>query len=377
MSFCVMLAGGGTGGHVFPLVAVANALKELDATCRVVFVGTRRGMEANVVPSLGHPIEFLDIRPIRGQGAAGALRGVARAVAVMPESLRLLDRIRPNVVLSVGGYAAGPVTLAAWMRGITTALLEPNSAMGLANLWVAQVIDRAYTAFEEVEDNFSNSRVLRAGVPLRKGFEPRSLTEHFGGLRILVLGGSQGAAALNELVPRVIQQLGSGVEVLHQCGEKHTMRVGEAYGDVDATRVRVVPFIADMPSAIGWSDVVISRSGASAVSEICAIGRASILIPYPYAAGAHQLKNARALASNAAAICIEPAAANLQSVSDCLVLLQQDRGILRKMGQAAQQWGRPDAALAIAQDLIELGNPELARHGTLTRGERAMKDRVV
>ena len=377
MSFCVMLAGGGTGGHVFPLVAVANALKELDATCSVVFVGTRRGMEANVVPSLGHAIEFLDIRPIRGQGVAGALRGVTRAAAVMPASLRLLDRIHPNVVLSVGGYAAGPITLAAWMRGITTALLEPNSAMGLANLWVAQVIDRAYTAFAEVEDHFSNFRVLRAGVPLRKGFEPRSLTEHLGGLRILVLGGSQGAAALNELVPRVIQQLGSSVEVVHQCGEKHAMRVREAYGDVKSTRVRVVPFIEDMPTAIGWSDVVISRSGASAVSEICAIGRASILIPYPYAAGAHQLKNARALESTAAAICIDPAAANLQTVTDCLIRLQQDRDLLHKMSRAAQQWGRPRAAFAIAQDLIELGDPALARHGTLTRSERAMKDMVV
>lgn len=374
MSVCVMLAGGGTGGHVFPLVAVANALKELDAACRVVFVGTRRGMEANVVPSLGHPIEFLDIRPIRGQGAAGALRGVTRAMAVMPESLRLLDRIRPNVVLSVGGYAAGPVTLAAWVRGITTALLEPNSAMGLANLWVGQVIDRAYTAFEEVEDHFSKSRVLRAGVPLREGFEPRPLTDHSGGLRILVLGGSQGAAALNELVPRVIQQLGSDVEVVHQSGEKHASQVSEAYGDLKSTRVRVAPFIEDMPTAIGWSDVVISRSGASAVSEICAIGRASILIPYPYAAGAHQLKNARALESCAAAICIDPAAADLQSVTECLVRLQQDRALLHKMSRAAQQWGRPGAALAIAQDLIELGKPELARHGTLTRSARAMKD---
>lgn len=377
MSFCVMLAGGGTGGHVFPLVAVAHALTALDPACRVVFVGTRRGMEATIVPSQGHPIEFLNIRPIRGQGPVGALRGVARAMAVMPESFRLLDRVRPNVVLSVGGYAAGPVTLAAWMRGITTALLEPNSAMGLANLWVAQVVDRAYTAFEQVEDHFSNSRILRAGVPLRMGFDPRPLTEHDGGLRILVLGGSQGAAALNELVPRVIQQLGSSVEVVHQCGEKHAKRVCDAYGDLTSTRIRVVPFIDDMPTAIGWSDVVISRSGASAVSEICAVGRASILIPYPHAAGAHQLKNARALESIGAAICIESVTVNLQSVTDRLTKLQKNHDVLRKMSRAAQQWGRPASARAIAQDLMELGNSELARHGTLTRSERATKDMEV
>ncbi len=357
MTLRVILAGGGTGGHVFPLIAVAEALTDLSPDCQLLFVGTRRGMEATLIPSLGRRIEFLDIRPIRGVGLGGALRGAVRALAIMPESLRLLDREQPNVVLSVGGYAAGPLTLAAWLRGIPTALLEPNSAMGLANLCVARIVDRAYTAFPEVERELGASRVMRTGVPLRPGFEPRPLVAHGGPTRILVLGGSQGASALNELVPRVIGELRDSVEVVHQCGAKHTDEVRVAYGDLKPPQVRVVPFIEDMTAAISWADVVISRSGASAVSEICAIGRPSILIPYPYAAGAHQLKNARALEAVGAAICIESSTANLQSVKHSLLTLLRDGQRLRQMSQAARQWGRPMAARVIANDLIRLGQP--------------------
>ncbi len=373
MSVSVLLAGGGTGGHVFPLVAIADALVQLQDDCRLLFIGTRRGLEATVVPPLGYRIEFLDILPIRGHGLSGALRGVARAMAVMPESQRLLERELPDVVLSVGGYAAGPITLAAWTRGIPTALLEPNSAMGLANLCLATVVDRAYTAFDEVEKHFSTSRVARTGVPLRKGFNPRSQPEHDGDLRVLVLGGSQGAAALNELLPKVIQQLGGSVQALHQCGPKHVERVRDAYRDSDPSRVRIVPFIDDMPSAIAWSDVVISRSGASAVSEICAIGRASILIPYPYAAGAHQLKNARALEKAGAAICLETDLTDIPTVKACLGRLRENPGKLRQMGKAAENWGRPNAARAIAQDLIKLGHPQFVRSDTLSEARRALK----
>jgi UDP-N-acetylglucosamine--N-acetylmuramyl-(pentapeptide) pyrophosphoryl-undecaprenol N-acetylglucosamine transferase len=372
MSLRIILAGGGTGGHVFPLVAVANALAELKPDCRVLFVGTRRGMEASVVPALGRPIVFLDIRPIRGMGVYGALRGAARAMAVMPDSLALIDRERPHLVLSVGGYAAGPVTLAAWMRGIPTALLEPNSAMGLANVCVAQIVDRAYTAFAEVERAFSPQRVYRTGVPLRAGFAATPVITHEGPMRILVLGGSQGAAALNELVPKVIRDMAEPVEVVHQCGGKHADKVRDAYADHASGRVRIEAFIENMPAAIAWADLVISRSGASAVSEICAIGRPSILIPFPFAAGAHQLKNARALESIGAAICIESDKANHQSLTECIRRLQQNRESLQRMSRAACDWGRPDAARAIALDVIALASPQ--QHHRTTCGGASQKE---
>ncbi len=305
MSLTVLLAGGGTGGHVFPLIAIAKAIKRLTGDSQLLFVGTPRGLEAGIVPAEGFAIEFLDIRPIHGVGFSGALRGVKKAITAMPKIVRLLQRVLPDVVLSVGGYAAGPITLAAWARGIPTALLEPNSEMGLSNRCLASLVDRAYTAFEAVERHFSSSRVLRAGVPLRPGFAPRPWAEHGGPLRLLVLGGSQGAATLNESLPVVVGSAGIPIEVKHQCGKAHVDRVHELYQGVDQIGVSVVPFIEDMPAAIAWADIVVSRSGASAISEICSIGRASILIPYPFAAGAHQYKNALVLEKAGAAICLD------------------------------------------------------------------------
>ena len=150
MSVSVLLAGGGTGGHIFPLLAVADAIRRLRSDSQLLFVGTRRGLEGGIVPANGYSIEFIDILPIRGGGLYGALRGAVRAIAAMPESTRLIQRVKPDVVLSVGGYAAGPITLAAWASGIATALLEPNSEMGLSNLLLASIVDRAYTAFEPI-----------------------------------------------------------------------------------------------------------------------------------------------------------------------------------------------------------------------------------
>lgn len=360
MSPRIVLAGGGTGGHVFPLVAVAEALRVAAPQSQVTFVGTDRGMEAKVVPALGFSLELLEVRPIRGIGARGALRGANSALQVMPAAFRLLDELKPHVVLSVGGYAAGPITLAAWLRGINTALLEPNSAMGLANLCVAPIVDRAYVAFEEVEAQLSPSRIRRTGVPLRPGFCPKALRQQRSPLNLLVLGGSQGAASINSVVPEVVRRLGDSVEVMHQCGSAHIEKVRKAYGDANPHRINVVPFIDDMPDALAWSDLVISRSGASAVSEISAVGRPSILIPFPFAAGDHQLKNARALERVGAAVCIESAGATPERLYQALVELRDDPAKLGEMAQCAARWGRPDAARAIASDLIEWSEPSLA-----------------
>jgi UDP-N-acetylglucosamine--N-acetylmuramyl-(pentapeptide) pyrophosphoryl-undecaprenol N-acetylglucosamine transferase len=349
---------------VFPLIAIAEALKSLSNDCRLLFVGTRRGLEASTVPSKGYSIEFLDIRPIRGVGITGALRGAARATMALPESLRLLRSFLPDVVLSVGGYAAGPVTLAAWAEGIPTALLEPNSEMGLANRCLASLVDRAYTAFETVERHFGVSRVLRAGVPLRPGFVPRPWVAHDGPLRLLILGGSQGASALNESVPAAVSIAQLPIEIRHQCGNAHVERVHEIYMNLGLPDVRVVPFIEDMPRALEWADIVVSRSGASAVSEICAVGRASILIPYPFAAGAHQYKNAMALAQAGAAICLDSKSATPDNISEKLVQLARDENALIQMAEASRQLGRPNAAFTIARDLLEIAKAKRPRGDT-------------
>jgi len=196
----IVLAGGGTGGHVFPMVAVADALRS-EADVRVVYVGTARGIESRVVPARGDELELLDVLPIKGRGPMGALRGVARAVGTLPRARALVKRLAPCAVLAVGGYASGPFGLAAWLGRVPLAVLEPNSTLGLTNRWLLPFARRAYVAFAETEHKVGARVARRTGVPLRKGaFYPTPYVAS-AGLRVLVLGGSQGAKALNEVLP--------------------------------------------------------------------------------------------------------------------------------------------------------------------------------
>lgn len=350
----LLLAGGGTGGHVYPLVAVADALKRIDATLRIVFVGTERGLEKAVVPARGYELELVEVRPIRGGGLVGALRGIGGAVASLPESRRLLQRLHPRAVLSVGGYAAGPVSAAARLSGIPLALLEPNAVMGLANRLVAPFVDRAYTAFALAERHFAADKVLRSGVPIREGFEPAAWSAQPGKKRVLVLGGSQGARTLNENVPPALGRQAQSLEILHQCGKTDVDLVAARYKEAGLPNAEVVAFIDDMPLAIRGSDLVVSRSGASAVSEICAVGRPSLLIPYPFAAGNHQQKNAESLAELGAARWLANQDADASRLTDELAALLQDPSLLSKMAGAARAVGRPHAARQIAEDFLAL-----------------------
>lgn len=350
----IIMAGGGTGGHVFPMLAVADALMALEPELRLVFAGTARGMEAKLVPERGYELELLHILPLRGAGMTGALRGGFRAARATLEARRWLQRLAPGAVFSVGGYAAGPVSAAARSLGIPVALLEPNSAIGLANRMIAPFVQRAYTAFGMAERHFAPSAVLRTGVPLRAGFSPRDYRA--GDPRtVLVLGGSQGAKSLNEVVPEALSQVRVPLRVVHQCGRAHAEEVRERYERLSPVHpVEVVPFIEDMPTALAGADLVVGRSGASAVSEICAIGRASLLVPYPYAASDHQWHNARALEAAGAALAVR---ANEVSVARLAADVEQLLGqsdLLVRMAESARGLGRPDAARTIASDLIRL-----------------------
>lgn len=351
----IVFAGGGTGGHVFPMVAVADAVRALSPDVDLVFVGTERGMETRVVPERGYRLELVNVLPLRGHGALGALKGAWRAAGSVPEGRRLLAGLEPAAVFSIGGYAAGPVSLAARSMRIPLALMEPNSVIGLANRLIAPLVSRAYTAFPEIERHFERSVVLRSGVPIRAGFEPRPYAHKGPGLSVLVLGGSQGAKALNEAVPEALARATTPVRVVHQCGAAHEADVRERYARLGAEgRAEVVPFIQDMPAALGAAELVISRSGASAVSEICAVGRPSVLVPYPFAAGDHQRHNAESLERDGAAVCIDNAEASAERIAAAIDRLAGEPGRLERMAQAARGRGRPDAARVIALDLLTL-----------------------
>ena len=312
-------------------------------------------METRVVPERGYELELMRVLPIRGGGVSGALRGIARAASSVPEARALVKRLAPSALFSIGGYAAGPVSLGARSLGVPVALMEPNSVIGLANRLIAPLVQRAYTAFPESEKHFKSSVILRAGVPIRNGFARAAYRPNLNAPRVLVLGGSQGAKSLNDAVPHALAQSPSHVTVVHQCGAAHEAAARALYAELGLqNRATVVPFIADMPAALAAADLVIGRSGASAVSEICAVGRPSVLIPYPFASGDHQRVNAESLVRAGAALCLSFAEASPARIAAEITALLQNPMRLSEMAEHAAALGRPEAAHAIALDLLGL-----------------------
>ncbi|RYZ09447.1 MAG: undecaprenyldiphospho-muramoylpentapeptide beta-N-acetylglucosaminyltransferase [Myxococcales bacterium] len=356
----LLFAGGGTGGHVFPLLAVADAVRELSPDTRLVFVGTDKGMETRLVPERGYELELVKVLPIRGGGLTGALRGIGRAAGCIPDARGIVARLAPRAVFSIGGYAAGPVALAARTLKVPIALMEPNAEAGLANRLVAPFVQRAYIAFPESQRYFAKGITVQTGVPLRAGFLPASYAAPRDALRVLVLGGSQGAKSLNEAVPRALSQLGPSVSVVHQCGRAHEEAARGLYAELGfGERARIAPFIDDMPRALRDADLIIGRAGANAVAEICAVGRPSLLVPYPYA-GDHQKHNADSVAREGAALWLPSAEATPERLVERLRSLMSDPARLIAMADSARRIGRPDAARAIAEDLLSLAGLEVA-----------------
>jgi UDP-N-acetylglucosamine--N-acetylmuramyl-(pentapeptide) pyrophosphoryl-undecaprenol N-acetylglucosamine transferase len=347
----ILIAGGGTGGHVFPAVAVAEAIQAL-ADVEAVFCGTSRGLEERVVPARGFRLERLRVEPIQGGGVARAARGTLVALGATGRAFGLVRRVAPSAVLSVGGYAAGPVSLAAALSRIPLAVLEPNSVAGLANRLLEPLARRAYVAWDR-PSGFRAAHTRSYGVPLRAGFGPKPYAPR-GPCRLLVLGGSQGAAALNDRLPAAVQRLGggAGLRVLHQAGKQRDESVRQAYGRHKIDGATVVPFLDDVASAIADADVVVARAGAGTLAEIAAIGRAAVLVPFPYAADDHQTKNAAALVSRGAAVCLRESEASVERIATEIQRLTSDDPARAAMAAASMKMGRPAAAFEVASDLL-------------------------
>jgi UDP-N-acetylglucosamine--N-acetylmuramyl-(pentapeptide) pyrophosphoryl-undecaprenol N-acetylglucosamine transferase len=354
----VLIAGGGSGGHVFPMVAVGDAVRAAAPSAEVVYVGTARGMEARLVPARGDRLELLRVEPLRGGGVRGFLEGAVRAMASLPAARALVARIRPDVVLSVGGYASGPVSLAARIAGVPLALLEPNSILGLANRLLAPLVRRAYVAFPEVEKRFRPSVVMRSGVPLRGAFAAAPYAAVPGRMRVLLLGGSQGAAALNTALPEAIAlavRSAPEVSVIHQTGRDRDEAVRARYAELGiADRATVTAFIDDVAAAIAGADLVVQRAGAGAVAELCAIGRPTLFVPFPVAAVDHQTTNARSLSDVGAALFVAQSEATPLRLAAEIEALARDPARRVRMAEGARARGVPDAAARVAADLLRL-----------------------
>jgi UDP-N-acetylglucosamine--N-acetylmuramyl-(pentapeptide) pyrophosphoryl-undecaprenol N-acetylglucosamine transferase len=347
---------GGTGGHVFPALAVAEVLRGRGA--EVFWIGTRRGMEARLVPAHGFPIEWIEIEGLRGKGLGRIITAPWRLLVALRQAAAVLRRRRPAVVLGMGGFASGPGGAMARALGLPLMIHEQNRVPGLTNQWLSRIARRVFEAFP---GSFPANRGAQAsGNPVRAAIAAlpapaERMAGREGPRRLLVLGGSLGAKVLNETVAPAVAALAPGERpvVRHQAGELtlETARAAYASAGVEA---EVTPFIEDMASAYAWADLVVCRAGALTVSELAAAGVGAVLVPYPHAVDDHQTGNARFLSEAGAARLMPQDELTPTSLAQVLSELLGDRAKLLEMAEAARSRAQTDAAERIADACLEL-----------------------
>ena len=351
----ILIVAGGTGGHVFPALAVAERLRERDIP--VVWMGTRSGLEAKLVPAAGIPVEWLSVAGVRGRGLTRMVVAPLMILKALWQAARILLRIRPCLVLGMGGFVSGPGGLMSRCLGIPLVVHEQNALPGLTNRWLARIASQVLEAFPS---SFPPSRrALVVGNPVRASIaalpEPATrFTGRTGPGRLLVVGGSQGALALNQSVPEALDLLAveERPEVWHQGGDTMEISAAPGYRKIGMA-VRLEAFIEDMAAAYSWADLVICRAGAITVAELAAAGLGSILIPFPHAVDDHQTANARFLERAGAAIIIQQVDLKVQALADLLREILLNRARLLAMAVAARRLARTDAAQRVALTCLE------------------------
>jgi UDP-N-acetylglucosamine--N-acetylmuramyl-(pentapeptide) pyrophosphoryl-undecaprenol N-acetylglucosamine transferase len=362
MPFSIVIAGGGTGGHLYPGIAVARELLRRHPDTRIAFAGTAQGIEARVVPREGFTLDMLRSSGLKGKSLRHRLRGAALVPLGLIDSLRIIAARRPDLVIGVGGYSSGPVVLAAALRGIPTMLLEQNAVPGLTNRLLARVVRAAAVTFESTR-RFFGAKAFVSGNPVRPEFlapvEPTGESAAYGdasGVGILVFGGSQGAHAINLAMVEAAPQLAAGgqrLRLAHQTGERDLEMVRAAYRRA-GLQAEVEPFFYDMGTRLRQADLIVCRAGATTLAEITAAGRPAILIPLPTATDDHQRRNAEALATAGAAELLLQAEASGATLARRMLTLVGDRPARERMAQAARSLARPDAARVIVDRALAL-----------------------
>jgi UDP-N-acetylglucosamine--N-acetylmuramyl-(pentapeptide) pyrophosphoryl-undecaprenol N-acetylglucosamine transferase len=350
----VMIAGGGTGGHLFPAVALAEAFKKKDPANSIQFVCTERPLDARVLGERAFAFQTLSMEGIKGKGITGKIRSLSRLPGVMGRSMKMIKTFGPDLVLGVGGYVSGPVVLAAWWKGLPCAVQEQNSIPGLTNRWLGHVVDRVFGAFQENAQYFPKSKLRITGNPLRQEMKGLTKTEktQSGNLRLLIVGGSQGAHRINQTVVEALEFLEpwkGTLNFIHQTGERDASSVSQAY-DQKGFVSQVRPFISDMVQAYGQADMIISRAGAMSVSEITAMGKPSLLIPFPFAANNHQEYNAKALVNAGAAEMVLERDFTPKLLAERIRGWLENREGLVQMGEKARGLAYPGAA----EEIVDL-----------------------
>ncbi len=355
----VVIAGGGTGGHIFPALALAEELRRRNGSVEITFIGSRRGLETRVVPSHGYTLEVLDVEGIKKRKGKDRIRAFLKAALATLKALRLLRRIRPDGVIGSGSYSSGPVVLAASLLGIKTAILEQNAVPGLTNRILGRFVDRIYTAFEEAERYFPKGRTVLTGNPVRRDIldvTRQDRARRNGRFSIFVFGGSQGATAINAAfldATEYLTDIWGNLRVVHQAGSLGYRQVEEAYRR-KGLKVELHNFIDDMAKAYSACDLIICRAGATSIAEIMALGLPAILVPYPFSTDAHQEVNARTLVERGAAVMLRQDELTGSTLAEVIRRFFENPSELRKIREAASALSRPRASETIVDDYTKL-----------------------
>jgi UDP-N-acetylglucosamine--N-acetylmuramyl-(pentapeptide) pyrophosphoryl-undecaprenol N-acetylglucosamine transferase len=369
----LLITGGGTGGHLFPAVAAAQALRERQPESEVLFVGTRRKIDTTSLDRYGFASSSIHSYGLKGKNITELLKALAVLPISFLEAVSIIRKFKPDVALGVGGYVTGPVMLAARVLGVPTIIHEQNSVPGLANRKLGKIVDQICISLPGSEKFFPQQKVLFTGNPVRKDIlELAAVTRedaHATPLTLLVLGGSQGAHGLNRLVTEALCDLDgkplSALSVIHQTGNADAGWVEEKYRNA-GIKARVAPFFQDMKEVYQEADVLVSRAGATTLTELSVLGKPAILVPYPYAADNHQQKNAAYYVQGEGAMQFNEAELTAKNLATALSALDDDREHLKKMAVAMRGMARPDAA----EKIIDICIRAAGHQG----GDRCSKD---
>ncbi len=352
----VLIAAGGTGGHIYPGIAVAQEIMKRDAASEVLFVGTARGLEKKIVPENGFQLSLINSAGLKNVG----IRGLAKGLALLPkgflEARAIIRQFRPHVVVGAGGYVSGPVLLMAAIMGVPTLVMDSNALPGFTNRRLAWFIDRAALSFDEALPFFGKKGVV-TGNPVRPEFFDVATKTRGKLFHLLIFGGSQGARAINEAMMDALphlSELTGKMAVTHQTGEADFEKVRAAYNGSEFADADVRPFISDIFNEFGKADLIISRAGATTCAEVSAAGKAAVMIPFPGAADDHQRKNAEALEKAGAVRMILQQDLNGEVLADAITSLADAPDKVSAMEKAARRLARPDAAAATADIIDEL-----------------------
>ncbi len=362
----VLIAGGGTGGHLFPGIALAEQI--VAAGGQVRFVGTERGIEARVLPEEGWALDQIEVSGIKGRGLRGLVAGLMRLPRAWLQSRRIIRDFAPDVVVGVGGYASGPLVATAWLMGRPTAILEQNSIPGITNRILGKLVRRVFATFPDDRGSFAARKLVLAGNPIRKALldkleaaREREADSERGDRppRLFVFGGSQGARAINDAMTGSAAALAEalpGLEIWHQTGNAELERTREAYAKAGLAepRVRVVSFIRDMSEPYAWCDLVVCRAGATSLAELAAVGCPALLIPFPHATDDHQTHNATSLVEAGAAVVIAERELSSERLVGEVARLLGDRDQLDAMHERMLAAAKPRAAADIYAGLQAL-----------------------